>query len=191
MQQIIKKEIEQVAANFARLAPLYPAIEKAALACIGAIKSGHKVLWCGNGGSASQCQHLAAELVGRYHFDRPAMNSLSLTVDTSALTAIGNDYGYEQVFARQLQGVGAKGDVLAGLSTSGNSPNVVLAFEQARKMGIARIAFTGEKPSKMADLADITLAVPSAISNNIQEMHLAIGHIICGLIEEAIYGKRK
>lgn len=156
--------------------------------CIQAIRNGNKIIFCGNGGSASQSQHLAAELVGRYKIDRPAMNALSLTVDTSNITAIGNDYGYEVIFSRQLEGVGHSGDVLIGLSTSGNSKNVVLAFEQAKKMGITTVALVGEKGGIMKDIANYFIAVPATTSAHIQEMHLAIGHLICDLIEKKMYG---
>ncbi len=155
--------------------------------CVDALKAGNKVVFCGNGGSASQAQHLAAELVGRYKVNRPAMNSISLTVDTSALTAIGNDYGFDVVFARQIEGVGNAGDVLIGLSTSGSSKNVVAAFESAKRKGIKTVAFVGSKPCSMKDLADATIAVPADVSNKIQEMHLVVGHYICGEIEKRFY----
>lgn len=155
--------------------------------CVDALEAGNKVVFCGNGGSASQAQHLAAELVGRYKVNRPAMNSISLTVDTSALTAIGNDYGFDVVFARQIEGVGNAGDVLIGLSTSGSSKNVVAAFESAKRKGIKTVAFVGSKPCEMKDLADATIAVPADVSNKIQEMHLAVGHYICGEIEKRFY----
>lgn len=155
--------------------------------CVDALKAGNKVVFCGNGGSASQAQHLAAELVGRYKIDRPAMNSISLTVDTSALTAIGNDYGFDVVFARQIEGVGNAGDVLIGLSTSGSSKNVVAAFESAKRKGIKTVAFVGSKSCAMKDLANATIAVPAAVSNKIQEMHLLVGHYICGEIEKRFY----
>ena len=164
-------------------------ISDVALLCITALENGNKIIWCGNGGSAAQSQHLAAELVGRYKINRPAMNSISLTVDTSNLTAIGNDYGYDIVFSRQLEGIGKKGDILIGLSTSGNSKNVVLAFEQALKMGITTVALVGEKRGKMYDIADYALSVPSDESAHIQEMHIAIGHLLCDLIERNFYGK--
>ncbi len=155
--------------------------------CVDALKAGKKVVFCGNGGSASQAQHLAAELVGRYKINRPAMNSISLTVDTSALTAIGNDYGFDVVFARQIEGVGNAGDVLIGLSTSGSSKNVVAAFESAKRKGIKTVAFVGAKPCAMKDLADATIAVPADVSNKIQEMHLVVGHYLCGEIEKRFY----
>lgn len=164
-------------------------IEEISNICIDAIKNNHKIIWCGNGGSAAQSQHLAAELVGRYKIDRPAMNSISLTVDTSNITAIGNDYGYDVIFSRQLEGVGQKGDILIGLSTSGNSKNVILAFEKAKKMGITTIALVGSKGGIMKDIADLSLCVPADTSAHIQEMHITTGHLICDLIEKAFYEK--
>ncbi len=173
---------------FTALQTFAPAVANIAKICTDAIARGNKVMFCGNGGSASQSQHLAAELVGRFMLNRPAMASIALTVDTSVLTAVGNDYGFDTVFARQVQGLGRSGDVLIGLSTSGNSENVIRAFQMASTMGIKTIAFTGAKPSRMAEIADDTIAVPSTVSANIQEMHLCIGHIICGIIEHDIYG---
>lgn len=185
----IEKEFDAISNRFQELKRIAPSIQAAIDLCVGSLTAGGKILFCGNGGSASQSQHLAAELVGRYKKDRPAMNSVSLTVDTSILTAVGNDYGFDEIFARQVEGIGEAGDILFGLSTSGNSRNVVKAFEVARRKGIKTIAMVGSKPCLMADLADIVLAVPSEISNSIQEMHLAVGHLICGEIEEAFYGE--
>ncbi len=156
--------------------------------CTAALRTGHKIIFCGNGGSAAQSQHLAAELVGRYKKDRPALNSLSLTVDTSNITAIANDYGYDEIFARQLEGIGCAGDVLIGLSTSGNSPNVLAAFKQAQKMSIHTIALVGGDGGKMAAEAQTALVVPAETSAHIQELHIAAGHLICDLIETDIYG---
>ena len=180
--------LDQIAENFLALKAVAPVIQSAVDRCIAALRAGNKIMFCGNGGSASQSQHLAAELVGRYQIDRPAMNALSLTVDTSVLTAVGNDYGFADVFCRQLEGIGRAGDVLFGLSTSGNSENVVRAFDLAKKMEISSIAMTGAVPGRMAR-ADITIAVPSRVSNHIQEMHLAIGHWICGEVENFFYGR--
>ena len=186
MKLNIETEFQKIADNFVNLKQSAPIIEQIVDTCVCALRTDHKIMFCGNGGSASQCQHLAAELVGRYQMERPAMNGLSLTTDTSNLTAIGNDYGYDSVFARQIEGVGQTGDVLFGLSTSGNSSNVIQAFLKAKEKGIITIALTGQKNSKMKELADITLSVPATTSNNIQEMHLAVGHLICGEIEKAI-----
>ena len=146
--------------------------------CTAALRAGRKIIFCGNGGSAAQSQHLAAELVGRYKLDRPAMNALSLTVDTSNLTAIGNDYGYDVIFARQLEGVGQRGDVLIGLSTSGNSRNVLLAFDSARRLGIHTVALVGRHGGEMLRQAQLALAVPADTSAHIQELHITLGHLI-------------
>jgi D-sedoheptulose 7-phosphate isomerase len=163
-----------------------PTIAAVAHRLIECFQSGGKVMFCGNGGSAADSQHLAAEFMGRYLRDRRPLPSLALTVDTSALTAIGNDYGYEHVFSRQLRGIGRPGDVLVGISTSGNSGNVVHAFEAARELGIATIGLTGQGGGKLAALADLVVRVPSSQTNEIQEMHILIGHLICGFVEEAV-----
>lgn len=184
----IESDILLISDNFRRLAALAPQVAQAIDICTAALRAGNKIIFCGNGGSAADSQHLAAELVGRYKLNRKAMNAMALTVDTSILTAVANDYGYDTVFARQLEGIGNKGDVLVGLSTSGNSRNVVLAMELAKQMGVATIALTGEKGGSMKELADCALAVPSSATNHIQEMHIALGHIICGMVEESIYG---
>lgn len=189
MEKYIAEQLSQLSEQLQILKNNSYQIQKIAAVCINAIRGGHKVIWCGNGGSAAQSQHLAAELVGRYKINRPAMNSISLTVDTSNLTAIGNDYGYDVVFSRQLEGVGQKGDVLICLSTSGNSKNVLLAFEQAQKMGIQTIALVGEKGGQMKEIADSFLCVPADTSAHIQEMHITVGHLICDLIEKEFYGK--
>ena len=173
-------------ANFEKLEAQAGLVSDMTNRLIAALKGGHKVMFCGNGGSAADSQHLAAELMGRYLRDRNPLPALSLTVDTSAITAIANDYGYGEVFARQVRGLGRKGDVLVGLSTSGNSENVVRAMTAAREMGIDTIALTGEGGGKLATAADLCIQVPSAKTNEIQEMHIAIGHLVCGLVEEAV-----
>lgn len=173
--------------NFAKLKQQSSVVDGIAAEWIAALEHGNKIIFCGNGGSAADSQHLSAELVGRYKINRPSLASLSLTVDTSALTAIANDFGYEQVFARQLEGVGKKGDCLVGISTSGNSQNIVNAFLKAKEMGIKTVAFTGESGGKMKELADICLNVPSAVTNNIQEMHIACGHILCEIVEKHFF----
>lgn len=152
--------------------------------CKEALKSGNKVLFCGNGGSAADAQHLAAELIGRFQKERRSLASVALTTDTSILTAVANDYGYDEVFARQVEGLGRSGDVLIGISTSGNSANVVKAALKARDTGMHTIAFTGEGGGKLKDICDIAFAVPSKVTARIQEMHIMVGHIICELVEE-------
>lgn len=161
-----------------------PSIEKIADICNDAIKSGHKILLCGNGGSAADSQHIAAEFVGRFVKERISLPAIALTTDTSILTAVGNDYGYDEVFRRQVEGLGNSGDVLIGISTSGNSKNVLAAFEEAKKKGISTIAFTGMKTSRSEDIADVTLKVPSLVTARIQECHILVGHIVCQYIDE-------
>jgi D-sedoheptulose 7-phosphate isomerase len=156
-----------------------------------ALTQGRKVIFCGNGGSAADAQHLAAELMGRFLFDRDPMAAVSLTVDTSALTAIGNDYGFADVFSRQLRGIGVAGDVILGMSTSGNSENVVRAFEAAHSLGITTIGLTGAGGGKMAALSDILIAVPHRQTNHIQEAHIAIGHMICAMVEDNLCSPKR
>jgi D-sedoheptulose 7-phosphate isomerase len=148
-----------------------------------ALQAGRKIFWCGNGGSAADAQHLAAEIVGRFRRNRRAMPSIALTTDTSVLTAIANDFGYDTVFSRQLEALGAPGDVLVGISTSGNSPNVVAALETARKLDIYTVALTGVGGGRMAALADYLFAVPSRDTARVQETHILAGHMLCDWIE--------
>lgn len=188
MNDYIRNQILGIADNFKALAAMSGDIGQVARVCTETLRAGNKIMFCGNGGSAADSQHLAAELVGRYKMNRPAMNGMALTVDTSILTAVGNDYGYETVFSRQLEGVGRAGDLLVGLSTSGNSRNIVLAMELARRMGIRTVALTGQGGGEMKALADFCIAVPSSATNNIQEMHIAVGHLVCELVEQEMYG---
>jgi D-sedoheptulose 7-phosphate isomerase len=174
-----------IASNFQALQTLSPLIERAAQMLTDAVRRGNKVMFCGNGGSAADSQHLAAELMGRYLKERNPMPAIALTTDTSALTAIGNDYGFADVFVRQLRGLGRKGDGLVAISTSGNSENVVRAVTAANEIGIATIALTGQGGGKLRELADIAICVPAKQTNHIQEMHIAIGHYLCGFIEQA------
>jgi D-sedoheptulose 7-phosphate isomerase len=158
-----------------------------ATACIDALRRGHKILFAGNGGSAADAQHLAGELVSRFNYDRPGLAAFALTTDTSVLTAIGNDYGYERVFARQVEAVGAAGDVFIGISTSGRSPNIVAALQAARAKGLATVGLTGRGGGLMPELCDHCLRTPSDETPRIQEGHIAMGHTICWLIERAIF----
>ena len=158
-------------------------LEKCAEIVEKALKEGHKVLFCGNGGSAADSQHLAAEFVGRFQKERKGLPAIALTVDTSILTAIANDYGYETVFARQVQALGETGDVLVGISTSGNSQNVLLAIKEAKTKGINCIGMTAECGGKMAEECDICLAVPAKVTARAQEMHILMGHILCELVD--------
>ncbi len=155
---------------------------------VTAFRNGNKVLFCGNGGSAADAQHLAAEFSGRFYSDRDALPAEALHCNTSYLTAVANDYGYDLIYSRLLKGIGNEGDVLIGLSTSGNSVNIVKAFETAREKGMVNIGFTGEKGGKMKDISDILLNVPNNDTPRIQESHIMLGHIICQLVEEKYFG---
>ncbi|HEY1018827.1 MAG TPA: D-sedoheptulose 7-phosphate isomerase [Sediminibacterium sp.] len=167
-------------------------LQKTVADCVSIItasfKNGNKVLFCGNGGSAADAQHLAAEFSGRFYKDRKALPSEALHCNTSYLTAVANDYSYDVIYSRLLEGVGAKGDVLVGLSTSGNSKNILNAFAVAKKMGITTIAFTGESGGKMKDVCDYLINVPSSDTPRIQESHIMLGHIVCELVELNIFG---
>jgi len=167
---------------------LLSAIELVAKKCVALYKNGKKTLLAGNGGSAADAQHIAAELVGRYGFDRASIPSLALTTDTSNLTAIGNDYGYDYVFSRQLEGMGQEGDLFIGISTSGNSQNIVNAFEVAKKKNIYTVALTGRDGGAMAKMADTALVIPSQDTPRIQESHILLGHILCDIIEKELFG---
>jgi len=153
----------------------------------GALEAGNKVLLAGNGGSAADAQHLAGELVSRFNYDRPAAAAIALTVDSSVLTGIGNDYGYERVFERQILGLGRPGDVLIALSTSGRSPNILNAAAAARANGLVVIGFTGESGGDLAARCDLCLRAPSASTPLIQQIHITAGHIVCGLVEERLF----
>ena len=186
MEKIIKDYLDKASKNFIALKNQSENIEMATNVVIKSLQAGKKIIFCGNGGSAGDSQHLAAELMGRYKVDRKPMPAIALTVDTSAITAIGNDYGYENVFSRQLKGIGNKGDVLIAISTSGKSKNVINAIHEAKEMGIYVISFTGIDDSEMKSLSDNTISAQSNETNHIQEMHIAIGQLICGIVEEEI-----
>lgn len=187
-QQFLEQHVEL----FNRLPLIEKEINQIAEVCSNAISQNRKVIFCGNGGSAADSQHISAELVGRLVDDRRALAAISLTTDTSALTCIANDYGYDQVFSRQLAGVGQAGDVLIGISTSGNSANIMLAVETAKSMGIHTIGWLGKDGGKLAAMVDIPMIVPSQITARIQEAHIFIGHTVCALIEKNLgYGNWK
>ncbi len=152
-----------------------------------ALKVGGKVLLAGNGGSAADAQHIAAELVGRFTIDRPPLAAIALTTDTSILTAVGNDYGFEHVFERQVRALGRKGDVFVGISTSGRSPNILAALQAARELSIATVGFTGQNGTAMCPLCDVSLVVPSEETALIQQVHLTAAHAICGMVERALF----
>ncbi|EAJ9582714.1 SIS domain-containing protein [Campylobacter jejuni] len=163
-------------------------IKNASLEVIKAYKNGNKTLLAGNGGSAADAQHIAGEFVSRFYFDRPGIASIALTTDTSILTAIGNDYGYENLFARQVQAQGVKGDVFIGISTSGNSKNILKALELCKQKEIISIGLSGANGGDMNELCDYCIKVPSTCTPRIQE-HILIGHIICAIVEEELFGK--
>jgi len=167
-------------------------IEKAVELLVRAYKEGKKLLLCGNGGSAADCQHIATELMIRlsHHIQRPALPAIALTTDTSNLTAGGNDIGFENVFARNVEGLGNKGDVLLAISTSGNSPNVIKAVEMAHAKGMQVMGFLGGNGGKLKSLVDVPVVIPSANTQRIQEGHITVAHIICELTEEELYGDK-
>ena len=158
--------------------------------CISAFERGNRVLLAGNGGSAADAQHIAAEFVSRFEFDRPGLPSIALTTDTSMLTAIGNDYGFDRLFVRQLEANGRRGDVFIGISTSGNSKNILLALESCQRLGITSIGLCGSG-GKIQSVCDFLISVPSSNTARVQESHIMIGHIICGLVETAIFRPAK
>jgi len=170
---------------------LLQSIQDAADTIIKALKNGCRILWCGNGGSAADAQHLAAELSGRFYYDRPPLNSEALHCNTSYLTAVANDYGYDLIYSRMIDGACKKGDVLIGISTSGNSNNIYNAFDKARQLGVITIALTGATGGRMGEISDILLNVPSTDTPRIQESHIMIGHIICEIVEATIFPRTK
>ncbi len=191
-QRFIENQLrESAAVKQACADTLCAAIESAALLMADTIKAGGKIMFCGNGGSAADSQHLATEIVVRLSssFDRPALPALALTTDTSVLTAAGNDFGFESIFSRQVEALAVSGDLLVALSTSGNSANVIKAVDTARKMSVRSIAFLGGDGGKLKGLTDITLCVPSADVQRIQEAHIAIGHVMIGLVEMELFNR--
>jgi D-sedoheptulose 7-phosphate isomerase len=184
--EVIEQAIAEHLAVIRMLSVQQPLLEQIAESMSAAISAGRKILWCGNGGSAADAQHLAAELVGRFRRERRGLPSIALTTNTSILTAIGNDYGYEHTFRRQVEALCVAGDVLVGISTSGNSRNVSLALEAARDLGAITIAFTGQGGGAAAEIAAFTLRVPSAETPRIQEAHILCGHLLCDWIERRV-----
>jgi len=190
MQATIEQQIRtsaDILGAMASDAQLHATIERIAQTCIHALQAGNKLLFMGNGGSAADAQHLAGEMVSRFAFDRPGLPAFALTTDSSVLTAIGNDYGYVHLFARQVQAVGRPGDVLFGISTSGKSPNILAALETARKHGMVTVGMTGNQRAAISHQVDHCIEIPSACTPNIQEGHIVCGHLICGLIESALF----
>jgi D-sedoheptulose 7-phosphate isomerase len=189
---IIQKRLQEsidVKKQIAENLPLIAQIEQVANTIIDCFRAGKSVYFCGNGGSAADAQHLAAELSGRFYYDRQPLSSDALHCNTSFLTAVANDYSYDEIYARLMKGLGRKEDVLVGLSTSGNSKNILRAFEECRKMGIPTIGFTGASGGKMKETADICVCVPSSDTPRIQESHITLGHIICEIIESTLFPK--
>ena len=190
MKSRINKCIKSAVENYTHVLQddiLQEKIQKIAIKSIAAFKDDKKMLLCGNGGSASDAQHIAAELSGRFYADRPPLYAEALHVNSSYMTAVANDYGYEATYARMVEAAGRKGDVLLGISTSGNSPNVVKAMQKAKELGMLTIGFTGKEGGEMKDICDIMICVPSVDTPRIQEAHILIGHIICQLIEEEMF----
>jgi D-sedoheptulose 7-phosphate isomerase len=180
-------ESQQIIADMLADSALLSRVEAAASACIAAMKNNRKILLAGNGGSAADAQHIAGEFVSRFAFDRPGMPAVALTTDTSILTAIGNDYGYDKIFSRQVQAHAQAGDVLVVYSTSGKSSNIISALETAKDFDVVTIAMTGNRGGPLKDLCDHYLDVPSSDTPKIQEGHAVLGHILCGLVENAIF----
>lgn len=184
MKQYIKSEFESHQKVLSETADsLIESIMSAGELIVSTLKSGNKVILFGNGGSAGDAQHIAAELTGRYKTERQGLAAIALTTDTSALTAIGNDYGFDRIFDRQLEALGNEGDLLIGISTSGNSPNVINALALGKNSGMKRIGLTGKGGGEMKNLCDVNIIIPSNDTARIQEMHITIGHILCGIVD--------
>jgi D-sedoheptulose 7-phosphate isomerase len=186
IRQIARESIEAKRAFFDANAE---AVARAADMIIGSVRAGGKVLIFGNGGSAADAQHIAAELVNRLNYDHPPIPAIALTTDSSILTSIGNDSSFDKVFERQIRALGRKGDVALAISTSGNSPNVLRAVETAREIGVTTIAFAGRDGGKLATLSELALVVNVDSTQRIQETHITIAHILCELVEDALYGQ--
>lgn len=191
MKNYIDAKLEravEVLRDMAAAAEIRDQIEVSAMRCIDALHRDGKLLLAGNGGSAADAQHIAAEFVSRFSFDRAGLPAIALTTDTSILTAIGNDYGYEKLFERQIQALGRKGDVFLAYSTSGRSPNILAGLREAKARGLFCIGFTGAGGGEMPPLCDVLLRVPSDDTAEIQQGHAVLGHILCGLVERAVFG---
>jgi D-sedoheptulose 7-phosphate isomerase len=183
MRELVKSTLEEHRQVVVKMAALEGEIASAGELCANALLQGQRIYLCGNGGSAADAQHIAAELIGRFVNDRRALPAIALTTDTSALTAIGNDYGYDEVFSRQVEGLCREGDVLIAISTSGNSDNVLKAVDTAHRAGASVIGLSGKSGGALDAKADVSLVVPSDVTARIQEMHIVIGHLICALVE--------
>ena len=191
MNELVRRQLRMGIATLERTLAedaLVDAVARAGEATAEAMLRGGKLMLAGNGGSAADAQHLSAEFVARLTVDRPAMRSVALTTDSSAMTAIGNDYAFEELFSRQVEAIGSRGDVFLGISTSGNSPNILKALRRCREMGIATIGFSGNRGGSMAELCDFNVIVPSETTMHIQESHLALEHIFCMIVERCFFG---
>jgi D-sedoheptulose 7-phosphate isomerase len=191
MLDLIRRQLQQSLDTLTKVlndSSVHQSLLQAAETTAEAMQNGHKLLVCGNGGSAADTQHVVAEFVVRLTVDRPALRAIALTTDSSIFTAIGNDYGFDHIFSRQVEALGQPGDVLLAISTSGNSPNCLRALERARALGLSTIAFTGNGGGRMAPLADINVIVPATVTMNIQESQLALEHIFCMLVERCCFG---
>ncbi len=186
----LRERSDTLAAAFSYLATHSAPLARAASSLVQGLRAGHKVLVAGNGGSAAEAQHFAAELVGRFKRERDPFAAIALTTDTSILTAIANDYGYEEVFARQVAAFGAAGDLFVGFSTSGESANLVRAFRVARLAGMTTIAVVGARPCSMSRLADVTLAMPLTDTATVQELHMATTHVLCDIVERELCARQ-
>jgi len=190
MQDLIKNQYIKTRNTFNAILQnpeLIANIEKSVLLIKECLENGGKILLCGNGGSAADSQHIAAELIGRFSFNRKALSAIALTTDTSALTAIGNDFSFDEIFSRQVEGLGKKDDILIGFSTSGKSKNVLKAMQVAKALQLKTIAFLGEHGRDIGEIADISLNIPSTETPNIQEGHIATGHILCACLEDLMF----
>lgn len=194
MKDYIDSEFRKSLANFQAMSTdesLANDLITAVAMCTTALRAGNKMMFAGNGGSAADAQHWAGELVSRFYYDRPGLAAIALTTDSSILTAIGNDYGYDYTFARQIEALGREGDVFVAISTSGNSPNILRAAEAARQRGVRVLGFTGDSGGKLAELCTICFRIPSSETPRIQEGHEFVGHLLCGLIEAGMYPKNE
>jgi D-sedoheptulose 7-phosphate isomerase len=189
----IRKQIEE-SINVKKLIlddkVILKSIKEVATICSRSLKKGNKIIFAGNGGSAADAQHLAGEMVNRFGFERPGLSAIAITTDTSIITSISNDYGFEKLFSRQIEAIGKKGDILISLSTSGNSANIIEGIKEAKRAGLTTIGLTGKSGGKMSHLCDLCLMIPSDETPRIQEAHILIGHIICSSVEISLFGNR-
>ncbi len=187
MKEMIQAEFEAHRRTIEKtIETLIPSVEEASRILVETLRSGHKVLLCGNGGSAADAQHIAAELTGRYKSERRGLPGIALTTDTSALTAISNDYGYDRVFDRQVEALANKGDLLIGISTSGNSTNIISAFNVAKELGCHCLGLSGRDGGAMNEVCDLNIVIPSNDTPRIQEMHILIGHTLCQAVDDVL-----